>query len=265
MSATVARLILAKMWLMVHHPRSLNFTRGGPPLPPETKDRLFITSVEVIEFSYLLEKNENTAKWGWLFRTYMQWQSVAFVLSEICQRPPGPEIDRAWRAVEQVYIGKYSNTQTNHKGMLWKPMRHLMARAKAVQAKHLKDAGIAQPQNVEVQAPQATAEHDMWEFNYPGTFVSAPADALDIDLSGVEFSPQGSDQSGAPNLPARNMSMPQPTTSDAQMTGIPMPQELDMTNPDFLHWNGWTPGVGDFNVAPEPILQYFNNVQQEWF
>ena len=253
---------------MVHHPRSFNLAQEGQPLPRETKDRLFITSVEVIEFSYLLEQNENTARWGWLFRTYMQWQSVAFVLSEICQRPPGSEIDRAWRAVESVYDVKLSSAQTNHKGMLWKPMKHLMAKAKAIRAKQVQ-AGPAQPLDVKTPSSQFNAL-DPWVNNFPyATFLSASADALDVDLSQV-FSPQGSEQSGGSGfgaLPARSVTVPQqPNISDAQMTGLTKSPEMgDLTHPDFLNWNAWTPAVGDFNVAPEPVLQYFSIMQQEWF
>ena len=136
-SATVARLILAKMWLMVHHPRSY-FNDGDAP-PVEVKDRLFITSIEVIEFSYLLERNENTAKWGWLFRSYMQWQSVAFVLSEICTRSSWTqEVERGWRAVESVYNVRFIQPDVNHRGMLWKPMKTLWRKAQLARQRYLR-------------------------------------------------------------------------------------------------------------------------------
>ena len=71
---------MAKMWLMVYHP----FQRPGGRvvLPQETKDRLFITSIEIIEYSRLLETEAATSRWGWLLRTYVQWQAVAIILSE---------------------------------------------------------------------------------------------------------------------------------------------------------------------------------------
>lgn len=71
-AATVGRLILAKMWLKLHHPR---LAQADMKHDPELRDRVFTTSTEVIEFGHLLESNENTAKWGWLFRTYMQCKS----------------------------------------------------------------------------------------------------------------------------------------------------------------------------------------------
>src|SRR4051812_49305435 len=61
----------------------------GATLPQETKDKLFITSLENIEYSMLLETEARTMKWGWLFRTYVQWHAIAFLLSELCVRTKG--------------------------------------------------------------------------------------------------------------------------------------------------------------------------------
>lgn len=134
-AATVSRLIMAKMWLIVHHP----FKRedGGAGLPEETKNRLFSTSIEVIEFSHLLETEKTTLKWGWLFRTYVQWHAVAFVLSQLCIRTFGPEVDRAWAAIDSVFDEWGGVVAASKRGILWKPLRKLMARAKDVRAREL--------------------------------------------------------------------------------------------------------------------------------
>lgn len=134
-SATVSRLILAKMWLIVHHPALRD--NGGAGLPQETKNRLFLTSVEVIEFSHLLETERLTQKWGWLFRTYVQWHAVAFVLSQLCIRTSGPDVERAWAAVESVFEDWGGTVSTSKRGMLWKPLRKLMARARSVRVREL--------------------------------------------------------------------------------------------------------------------------------
>lgn len=134
-SATVSRLILAKMWLIVHHPSLRD--NGGAGLPQETKDRLFLTSVEVIEFSHLLETERLTQKWGWLFRTYVQWHAVAFVLSQLCIRTSGPDVERAWTAVESVFEDWGGAVSSSKRGMLWKPLRKLMARARSVREREL--------------------------------------------------------------------------------------------------------------------------------
>ncbi|KAL6714029.1 hypothetical protein ACLMJK_008523 [Lecanora helva] len=134
-SATVARLIMAKMWLIVHHP----FSRAdrGVGLPQETKDRLFKTSVEVIEFSRLLETEKTTVKWGWLFRTYVQWHALAYVLSQLCTRTLGPDVDKAWLVIESVFDDWGGSVSSNQRGMLWKPLRKLMAKARGERSKAL--------------------------------------------------------------------------------------------------------------------------------
>lgn len=134
-AATVARLIMAKMWLIVHHPFSRSDRGAG--LPQETRDRLFVTSVEVIEFSRLLETEKTTLKWGWLFRTYVQWHALAFVLSQLCTRTTGPEVDKAWSIIEGVFEDWGGTVSSNQRGMLWKPLRKLMAKARAERSKAL--------------------------------------------------------------------------------------------------------------------------------
>ncbi|QQK39722.1 Fungal transcriptional regulatory protein, N-terminal [Penicillium digitatum] len=130
-SATVGRLILAKLWLIVHHPMTQR-DRGN--VSQETRESLFLTAIEVLEFGHLLETDTKTAKWGWLFRTNMQWHGVAFVLSEICVRPICPVTDRAWSAVSLIYT-EWAAQATHKKGMLWRPLAALMKRAAATRDK----------------------------------------------------------------------------------------------------------------------------------
>jgi len=137
--ATVSRLIMSKMWLLIYHP----FQRldGGATLPQETKDKLFLTSLENIEYSILLETEARTRKWGWLFRTYVQWHAIAFLLTELCTRTKGDLVDRAWRAIEAMMLNRLGTSSSDEstwvKGHLWRPLRKLMARARAARAKAL--------------------------------------------------------------------------------------------------------------------------------
>jgi hypothetical protein len=130
-SATVARLILAKLWLIVHHPMTRK-DRGNVSLA--TRESLFLTAIEVLEFGLLLEVDPKTKKWGWLFRTNMQWHGVAFVLSEVCVRPICPVTDRAWNAVSSLY-NEWAIQATHKKGMLWRPLAALMKRAAATRSR----------------------------------------------------------------------------------------------------------------------------------
>lgn len=131
-AATVTRLIMAKMWLVVHHP--LMRPDRGVGLPRETLDRLFLTSLEVIEFSRLLETEKATRRWGWLFASYQQWHAMAYLLSQLTVRTKGPEVERAWAIVDIIFQEWHERDTTTKKGMLWKPLRKMMARARAKRA-----------------------------------------------------------------------------------------------------------------------------------
>ncbi|KAL0256577.1 hypothetical protein SLS55_008972 [Diplodia seriata] len=134
--ATVSRLIMSKMWLMIYHPYQR--LDGGASLPQETKDKLFVTSLENVEYSILLETEERTQKWGWLFRTYVQWHAIAFLLSELCHRTQGELVARAWRAVEATAARRWNDLSSDQrKGCLWRPLRKLVARARTAREAEL--------------------------------------------------------------------------------------------------------------------------------
>ena len=140
-TATVCRLIMAKMWLMIYHP----FQRkdGGRSLPQDVKDKLFLTSLENIEYMILLDTEARTMKWGWLIRTYVQWHALAFLLTELCTRTKGPMIDRAWAAVEKTMKTQTTTHPDDKRGHLWKPLRKLWAKAKAVRTRELEEEQLA--------------------------------------------------------------------------------------------------------------------------
>ncbi|KAL4997339.1 fungal-specific transcription factor domain-containing protein [Aspergillus recurvatus] len=133
-SATVARLVLTKMWLVIHHP----ITRADleSQISHESRESLFVTSIEVTEFARLIKEDKNTQKWSWMFDTHMQWHAIAMVLSELCVRPLSPLTDRAWIAVTTVY-DDWLQTAKQRKGMLWRPLAKLMKRASALRKRQL--------------------------------------------------------------------------------------------------------------------------------
>jgi hypothetical protein len=82
-------------------------------------------------------------KWGWLFRTYVQWHAIAFILSELCIRTKGEAVERAWRALEATAgrwwfpLNDNSPYGKGQQGCLWKPLRKLLAKAKGAREKEL--------------------------------------------------------------------------------------------------------------------------------
>ncbi|KAF2198247.1 hypothetical protein GQ43DRAFT_483469 [Delitschia confertaspora ATCC 74209] len=140
-TATISRLIMSKMWLIAYHPHQRR--DGGVSLPQSTRDKLFLTSLENVEYSTLLETEARTMKWGWLFRTYVQWHAIAFLLSELCVRTKGEAVERAWRALEAT-AGRWwylDNTESSGRGKqqdhLWRPLKKLMMKARAAREREL--------------------------------------------------------------------------------------------------------------------------------
>lgn len=68
-----------------------------------TRDQLFASSVEILQLSALILDVDAVHKWSWYSRIHIQWHIVAFVLSEICRRPPSPACETAWGAVVTMY------------------------------------------------------------------------------------------------------------------------------------------------------------------
>ena len=142
---TVARLIMAKMWLLIYQPYQR--LDGGASLPQETRDRLFVTSLESIEYALLLETEVRTVKWGWLFKSYSQWHALAFLLSELCHRTKGPTVHRAWLAVEQTITEMRGRVPVHRRESIMRPLGRLMAKARAARDDELEDHKMSQSSN----------------------------------------------------------------------------------------------------------------------
>ncbi|KAH7394618.1 hypothetical protein BKA66DRAFT_281863 [Pyrenochaeta sp. MPI-SDFR-AT-0127] len=135
-AATLTRLVLSKIWLIAYHP----FQRlgDGVSLPQQIKEKLFLASLESVEYANLLDNDPRTRRWNWLFRTYTQWNSIAFLLSELCIRTQGSSVERAWRAIEVVLQTRFGNVLTDpRRVLLWRPLRRVMAQARMAREKIL--------------------------------------------------------------------------------------------------------------------------------
>jgi hypothetical protein len=127
-AATVARLITAKMSLIIYHPL---ISPGKPnSLSQDIKDRLFMASIEILEYSKVLKGETSTKKWGWLFHTYIQWHAIAYILGQLACRPSSVIVERAWRAMDSLFADWGAAGFKNKTGMLWNPMKRLAAKAR---------------------------------------------------------------------------------------------------------------------------------------
>ena len=183
-------------------------------------------------------------KWGWLFQTYVQWHAVAFVISELCTRTLGPEIDETWKLLDSVFV-EWGNTITKqNKGLLWKPIRKLMVKAR--------------------QARHKALEKAMW---YPSDGSLGPAGPtmgslmpLPESLRGESvfkgFPPQMDDKT---QLDAFGVPVEKPSQTDSVMDALSF--DLDPADPWILNdptllqdtegsmtWESWDDMVKDFSM-----------------
>ncbi|MCJ1438705.1 hypothetical protein MMC27_008095 [Xylographa pallens] len=238
----VARLILAKMWLIVHHP--FKRTDGGAGLAQETKDRLFRTSVDVIRYSNALESQRTTMKWGWLFRTYIQWHAVAFVLSELCTRTLGPEIDSTWELMELVFAQWSDTMSKQNRNSLWKPIRRLMIKARLARSKALE------------KAMMYPLDDSLGQFEaVPGPRMPLP-ESLDGSSAFVPIPPRMDEKSqlDAFDTPATE-SFPGDPVMDALSFDADPSNTWVLNDPTLLQdtdenmtWEGWDTLVKDFSM-----------------
>ncbi|KAI5926670.1 fungal-specific transcription factor domain-containing protein [Camillea tinctor] len=137
-ASMVARIVLARMWLVVHFPLGRRAHYTHPTIrtdyTPDTnmRDKIFSTAVEILELSSIVLSHPDFAKWSWHSRTYIQWHSVVLVLYEICLRPPSPECDRAWEYVNILHNAETGSNYKDRKGSLWRPIERLLAKARHV-------------------------------------------------------------------------------------------------------------------------------------
>lgn len=277
-SATVARLILAKLWLVVHHPMTRK-DRGN--VSQETRKSLFLTAIEVLEFGLLLEVDPKTAKWGWLFRTNMQWHGVAFVLSEICVRPICPVTDRAWNAVSSLY-SQWSNQATHKKGMLWRPFAALMKRAAATRAKQQEEllakfgpVPIREPSQIPIGDNQSLPRIHMPDFSStqeplnpsPGININlsqGPFDALQDIFPGSNLLDPSNEflEDPVPNVLSSPPEMPYNSTTNPFIS----PQPLSEGEAP-LNWEDWDRVMRDFQMDVEQDESNTAKATQvtEWF
>ncbi|KAL2820172.1 hypothetical protein BDW59DRAFT_181534 [Aspergillus cavernicola] len=185
--STVARLMMLRMRTAVLSPLCQKDQR--------VRDRLFTDSIEVLQLSTFLLTGGDVQKWAWHSKTHIQWHAVAFVLAELCSRPPSLECDRAWECVNGVY-DRWSSMITEKKGTLWRPIRRLMARARYVremQKTALQSRGRSNKWRVAGGTTPATTGDVEVNTQYPSTIELQP----DLDWENIQFPPS---EDSAPGL-----------------------------------------------------------------
>lgn len=133
---TMAKSCIAKMSLMAHVPDyrirpdvAVPSTLTRPEL---SRDELFVMSVTILEGSHFLETAPELENWAWVSRKYVQWQPMAYVLTELGSksRQPSALVERAWRVVEGFCRNDIERTADRANEAISRPIEKLLEKAR---------------------------------------------------------------------------------------------------------------------------------------
>lgn len=164
-SVTIARLVMAKMTLIVFLP--VLFAAPNEHISDEIRDKLLISAIEVAEYNHSLNAEEAARQWRWIYQTHTHWHSIVLLLIEISRRPWSPTLERAWVALHSSWLIP-ARTSTDKNSRIWIPLRKLMDKVR----RH-RDAEIARLRS----DPGAAAKVEMEDEKAPRPSSSGPVPA----------------------------------------------------------------------------------------
>jgi hypothetical protein len=186
--ATVTRMMVAKMWINVHHRFKVGAGNGNL-MTQNCRDRLLSTSIEIVESCLLLEREESTRKWKWAFRNFVPWQALAFILSELCVRAQDETVDRAWKTVQSAFDEWAAIGRNKRHDLLWVRMRKLFGKAQRMRNSNEVDvSGFCSP-DLEANAGIVATRHLTNSANCVLTDLELPVEENETTWSLTGFSP----------------------------------------------------------------------------
>ncbi|GAB1200783.1 hypothetical protein APSETT444_010162 [Aspergillus pseudonomiae] len=107
-TAASIRLILVKLKLAVCRLRR----DQAPAMLMQTNYRR--ACEEVLRRAQMLRNYEKGKRWLWLFQTYVEWDSLAYLLLHLCIAPPEEHSDAVWKTVDEIYHHWKSESDIYH-------------------------------------------------------------------------------------------------------------------------------------------------------
>lgn len=151
-AATLARLMVSNLSLVVYGLVGGNASNSIDLLPQPVKDRLFSTCIGSIEQTRSLSIDSNTKKFAWIFKAEVQWYAMAYILREVGLREPSELVEKGWKVVDSVFAGwGDEGPPQKSNATLWRPMRKLMMNAR----RKREAARLTSLQEAESSSPRA--------------------------------------------------------------------------------------------------------------
>ncbi|GIJ88141.1 hypothetical protein Asppvi_007058 [Aspergillus pseudoviridinutans] len=158
-------------------------------LQPSRPQADFATEENLIEALEILEPRLSLehgllSQFTWIEKAYPQYHVAMYILWHLCVRPEGPNIDRAWRAVDAVFSQETADSTSFRSGSNSTILVALRAKAISVKekARKRKDNGSVSTANRSSERPS-----EEYQSVFAGPSPCLPGDAL-ADEPGLDFS-----------------------------------------------------------------------------
>lgn len=99
----------------------------------DTREKLFLVAVEVIELNYRLRTDPRSRPWLWLFSSYTQWHAFSLVLVWLQTKPLRRNSRRAWEAIEKAIVLRWEHPASllnGKKPQQWRLIIRLLEKAR---------------------------------------------------------------------------------------------------------------------------------------
>ena len=102
--ATITRLFLAKVDLILQTKQRSAKATEPQPTDPCPSDQIFISSLSIIEYTYALQNEPSWRGWTWQIQDLSPpWHALRVVLGQLCTRHRGPICERAWSSAKRSF------------------------------------------------------------------------------------------------------------------------------------------------------------------
>lgn len=99
----------------------------------DTREKLFLVAVEVIELNYKLRTDPRSRPWLWLFSSYTQWHAFSLALVWLQTKPLRRNSRRAWEAIEKAIVLRWEHPASllnGKKPQQWRLIIKLLEKAR---------------------------------------------------------------------------------------------------------------------------------------
>ena len=131
----VADIVTATMWLFVYRPVQRYPKSNGPS--QSVDPGILRLSVDVLERAQQLITDPAGSQFKWVSQIYVQWHALSVAAAELCVNTEGPIVEKAWTIIEPAFAQAARHVADSDTGMLWRPIKKLMTRAREVRQRHL--------------------------------------------------------------------------------------------------------------------------------